>query len=123
MNQETNVFAENYHGILTHDGSVNVAKSKIKGKILFLDIDEVLVTSRTNTHKSYTAKIHKDLYPMMKFCEVGDTANIKFSKGEAWLVGYKKQQAENLTYNETGDKAVTSNTDWISLYDKMEWGE
>ena len=124
MNQEQSIstFAENYHGVLTHDGSVQVAKSKIKAKILFIDIDSVLVKSRNNT-KSYVAKIHKDLYPMMKFCDAGDTGNIKFRKGQAWLVGYQKASAEKLTYNETGDKPVTSNTDWIGLYDLMEWGE
>lgn len=119
MNQTktSNQFNNNYHGILNHDGSIKVAKSKIKGKILYFDERSVLVRSRI---KSYVCLIHKDLLPMMKFCKVGDTAHVKFRNGEAWIVGYTKQDAKPVTENPTGDKEVSSNMDWMNFFNTME---
>ena len=119
MNQ-TSVFKENYHGILTHNGEIKVAKTEITGKILNINERNVLVKSRT---KSYVCEIHKDLYPLMRYVCKGDLGYIKFRKGIAWFVGYRKQNADNTPTKPTGDKPVSENTDWIAFFNKMdmEW--
>lgn len=81
------IFHENNNAVLSHDGWVKVANATITQQILLISTDHILVKGRENSYKAY---IHKNLKSMMTFCNVGDTALIKFHQGKAWVVGYKK---------------------------------
>ena len=101
MNTSVNQFEENYEGILTHSGEIKVAKGGIKQKIMNIgDNDRVLVLGRKST---YTAMIHVKLLPLIHYAEKGDTAFIKFRNGEAFIVGFMKN-------NKRADKYGKNNT-------------
>ena len=91
MNSKTlNPFVENTDGILTHNGEIKVAKSDIKQRILNIsDNGSVLVMGRK---RAYPALIHVKLLPLIQYAEKGDTGFIKFRRGEAFIVGFKKQK-------------------------------
>lgn len=108
--QINNIFTENYDGILTHKGTLKVAKSNITGRILDIYGNNVLI--RGNKRNSYSASIHKDLKPHMRYVEKGDTGFIKWKNGEAWIVGFKKKPKKK-------DKSKKQ-TDWITFFEKME---
>ena len=92
----SNAFKDNYHGILSHDGSIKVAGYDVTSTIKHLNFDkntgrivDVLVKNKT---KSYVAKVHKELLTYMIYCNVEDTGFIKFRKGKAWLTGFRKSK-------------------------------
>lgn len=97
-------FKENYNGILSHDGSIKVAKSEVFGKILNIQGNDVLLRSRL---KSYHAEIHKDLIGLMDFVEVGDLGYVKWRNGKCWLVGFKKSKKP---------KKSTSKNEWQNFF-------
>lgn len=110
-------FKENYHGVLTHDGSVKVAKSNITAKILDINGRTVLVK---NKQGSYPCEIHKDMYPLMRYVEKGDTAFVKWRNGKSWFIGYQKKNADKTENKPTGDKPVSENMDWISFFRRID---
>ena len=88
MTKTVNPFVENTDGILTHSGEIRVAKGGIKQKILNVsEKGRVLVLGRKPT---YTVLIHAKLLPLIHYAEKGDTAFIKFKNGEAFIVGFMK---------------------------------
>ena len=88
MSNTINPFVENTDGILTHNGEIKVAKSDVKQKILNIsDKGRVLVMGRK---RAYTALIHVKLLPLIHYAEKGDIGFIKFRRGEAFIVGFKK---------------------------------
>ena len=90
IKEQDNLFNDNYNGVLNHDGSILVAKTTVKQKILNISKRSVLVQGRRN---SYPAEIHKDMYSFMDFVEEGDMAYIKFRNGKAWFVGFQKNKS------------------------------
>ena len=88
MTTSINQFEDNYHGILTHNGEIKVAKGDVEQIILHIDDNgTVLVMGRKN---SYSTLIHAKLLPLINYATKGDTAFIKFKKGEAFIVGFRK---------------------------------
>ena len=110
-------FTENYHGVLTHDGAVKVAKTHITAKILNISKRTVQVKGNKG---SYHCEIHKDLYPFMKFIDVGDTAFVKWKQGKSWFVGFQKQTADITEPVITGDEPVSENTDWMDFFQRID---
>ena len=103
MKELHNNFKENYCGVLDHQGCIKVAGYDVPATIKYINIidgecHDVLVK---NSKKSYVAKIHKDLLENMIFCEIGDTAFIKFKQGKAWITGFRKAK----------DKWIKNNVD------------
>ena len=121
MNQtvkKENVFAENYNGILTHNGEIKVAKTNITAKILNLHENKTILVKGNKGR--YVCKIHNHLKPFLKYVEVGDTAHVKFRKGKAWFVGFTKQTAKPVKHNPTGDGAVSENMNWTDFFNKID---
>ena len=90
MTKSVNQFVENTDGILTHSGEIRVAKGGVEQRILHInDEGTVLVRGRK---KSYSTLIHVKLLPLIKYAEKGDVGFIKFRKGEAFIVGFRKEK-------------------------------
>ena len=58
MKQLDNAFKENYHGILSHDGKIQVAKADVEQTVTGIYKNEVAVKG---VGKKYLCQIHKDL--------------------------------------------------------------
>ena len=85
-----NQFEDNYNGILTHSGEIKVAKGDVEQKILHIDDNgTVLVRGRKN---AYPTLIHVKLLPLIQYAAKGDIAFIKFRRGEAFIVGFRKNR-------------------------------
>ena len=90
MTESINPFVENTDGILTHTSEIRVAKGGVEQRILDInDKGTVLVRGRK---KSYVTLIHAKLLPLIRYAEKGDTGFIKFRKGEAFIVGVRKNK-------------------------------
>ena len=90
MHESANQFKDNYHGILTHNGEIKVAKGDVEQQILHIDENgTVLVRGRKNT---YTTLIHAKLLPLIQYAAKGDIAFVKFRSGEAFIVGFRKNR-------------------------------
>ncbi|WP_458454399.1 hypothetical protein [Methanobrevibacter sp.] len=113
-----NAFKANYHGILTHDGIIQVAGYNAKGIIKNISKNKVLI--KGHKPKSYVANVHKDLRKEMWTVTAGDTGFIKFRKGEAWLVGFQKKTYDKTENQPAGDAPVTSKTNWLNFFRVME---
>ena len=91
MHESANQFKDNYHGILTHNGEIKVAKGDVEQQILHIDDNgTVLVRGRKNT---YPALIHAKLLPLIQYAAKGDIAFVKFRRGEAFIVGFRKNRS------------------------------
>lgn len=112
------LFKENYHGVLSHDGWVRVAKFKITGKILNIS-NKGLVQVSAKSKKSYVCDVHKNLKKDVKFMNVGDIVGVKWNCGRPYIVGYKKSTAKDVEYKPTGDEAISENTNWIMFFKDM----
>lgn len=110
------LFHENFDGILSHKGTLKVAKSEIIQPILNIDKRNVLVKGKKN---SYVAEIHKDLYTFMIFVEEGDFAFIKWRRGKAWMVGFQKKKSYNENI-QTKYIAEDGNCDWQSFLEGVD---
>ena len=85
-----NQFEDNYHGILTHKGEIKVAKGDVEQEILHIDDNgTVLVMGRK---KAYITLTHVKLLPLIQYATKGDTGFIKFRRGEAFIVGFRKNK-------------------------------
>ena len=90
MPKTVNPFIENNDGILTHKGELKVANYDVEQKILNIsEKGRVLVMGR---RKAYTALIHVKLLPLIQYAEKNDMGFIKFKKGEAFIVGFRKNK-------------------------------
>ena len=86
----TNQFKDNYHGILTHNGEIKVANGDVEQTILHIDENgTVLVMGR---EKSYSTLIHVKLLPLIHYASKGDIGFVKFRRGEAFIVGFRKNK-------------------------------
>ncbi len=108
------VFKENFHGVLTHDGWIKVAKFHITGKILNIQGKKIQV--KHNGKNSYSCNVHKNLIKDIKYMDKGDTVGIKWNCGRPYVVAYRKATAEQIVDNPTGDMPVSENMDWISFF-------
>lgn len=90
MTTSPNQFEDNYHGILTHNGEVKVAKGDVEQQILHIDENgTVLVRGKK---KAYTTLIHVKLLPLIQYAAKGDIGFVKFRRGKAFIVGFRKNQ-------------------------------
>lgn len=90
MFESKNQFEDNYHGILTHKGEIKVAKYDIEEKIINVEDDGTALVRGMG--KAYLTRIHEKLLPLIQYASYGDTAFIKFKKGECWIVGFRKNK-------------------------------
>ena len=93
MLESQNQFKENYHGILTHNGEIKVAKGDIEQKILYIDDDGIILVD--GGKKAYQTIIHDNLLSLIQYAAEGDIGLIKFIRGEAFMVGFRKNKREN----------------------------
>ena len=93
-----NQFDDNYHGILTHNGEIKVAKGDMEQEIIYIDDDGIILVD--GGKKAYQTLIHSKLLDMIHYAAEGDIGLIKFIKGEAFIVGFRK--------NRRGDKYGTN---------------
>ena len=85
-----NQFEDNYHGILTHNGEIKVAKGDVEQEILHIDDNgTVLVMGRK---KAYVTQIHAKLLSSIQYAAKGDIGFVKFRRGEAYIVGFRKNK-------------------------------
>ena len=119
----TKQYSENFHGVLTHDGWVRVAKSNITAKIVNIYRDNIRV-KQFNTTKNkmvqYNCIVHKNLRQDIKYLAVNDTVSVKFNCGRPYIVGYRKADAKDDTTQDNGDRAVSENMDWITFFEEMD---
>ncbi|MBR0370625.1 MAG: hypothetical protein IJH63_07910 [Methanobrevibacter sp.] len=92
MNATANQFENNYHGILTHSGEIKVAKEDIKQVILYVDDDGIVLVD--GGKKAYQTIIHDKLLSLIQYATEGDIGLIKFIRGEAYIVGFRKNRSE-----------------------------
>ena len=85
-----NQFEDNYHGILTHKGEIKVAKEDIKQEIIYIDDEGIVLVD--GGKKAYPTIIHDKLLSLIHYASEGDIGLVKFIRGEAYIVGFKKQK-------------------------------
>ncbi len=88
-----NQFQENYHGILTHNGEIKVAKGDVEQEILYIDDDGIVLVD--GGKKAYQTLIHDKLLSLIQYATPGDIGFVKFIKGESYIVGFRKNKREN----------------------------
>ena len=93
MNATANQFENNYHGILTHSGEIKVAKEDIKQVILYVDDDGIVLVD--GGKKAYQTIIHDKLLSLIQYATEGDIGLIKFIRGEAFIVGFRKHKRDD----------------------------
>ena len=92
MFESQNQFKENYHGILTHNGEIKVAKGDVEHEILYIDDDGIVLVDCGK--KAYPTIIHDKLLSLIQYAAEGDIGLIKFIRGEAFIVGFRKNKRE-----------------------------
>ena len=85
-----NQFKDNYHGILTHKGEIKVAKGDVEQEILYIDDDGIVLVD--GGKKAYQTSIHSKLLGLIHYATEGDIGLIKFIRGEAFIVGFRKNK-------------------------------
>ena len=93
MFESQNQFKENYHGILTHNGEIKVAKGDVEHEILYIDDDGIVLVD--GGKKAYQTIIHSKLLALIQYAKEGDIGFVKFIRGEAYLVGFRKNKMED----------------------------
>ncbi len=93
MFESQNQFKENYHGILTHNGEIKVAKGDVEHEILYIDDDGIVLVD--GGKKAYQTLIHDKLLSLIQYATPGDIGFVKFIKGESYIVGFRKNKREN----------------------------
>lgn len=116
-------FDENYHKVLTHDGSFKVAKTEIKQQIIHINKDKngsiinVLVQGKKG---GYVTQIHKNIKDMMEFVEEGDYAYVKWRNGKSWFVGFQKRKAYDNEKIQQKFLLEDGNCDWQSFLEGVD---
>ncbi|MBQ2613134.1 MAG: hypothetical protein IJG19_04585 [Methanobrevibacter sp.] len=85
-----NQFEENYHGILTHNGEIKVAKGDREQEILYIDDDGIVLVD--GGKKAYQTTIHSNLLNLIHYATAGDIGFVKFIRGEPFIVGFRKRR-------------------------------
>lgn len=85
-----NQFQENYHGILTHNGEIKVAKGDMEQEILYIDDDGIVLVD--GGKKAYQTIIHSKLLSLIHYAAEGDIGFVKFIRGEPFIVGFRKRR-------------------------------
>lgn len=93
MTTSYNQFENNYHGILTHNGEIKVAKGDVEQEILYIDDDGIVLVD--GGKKAYQTIIHNKLLSLIQYAAEGDIGLIKFIRGEAFIVGFRKNKRED----------------------------
>ena len=88
-----NQFDDNYHGILTHRGEIKVAKGDMEQVILYIDDDGIVLVD--GGKKVYQTMIHSKLLGLIHYAAAGDIGLIKFIRGEAFIVGFRKNKGDD----------------------------
>lgn len=88
MTNSVNQFEDNYHGILTHNGEIKVAKCDVEQTILYIDDNGTVLVKGRN--KAYTTQVHVKLLSLIHYASKGDIGFVKFRRGEAFIVGFRK---------------------------------
>ncbi len=88
-----NQFDDNYHGILTHRGEIKVAKGDMEQEILYIDDDGIVLVD--GGKKAYQTMIHSKLLGLIHYAAAGDIGLIKFIRGEAFIVGFRKNKGDD----------------------------
>ena len=88
-----NQFKDNYHGILTHKGEIKVAKGDVEQEILYIDDDGIVLVD--GGKKAYQTSIHSKLFGLIHYATEGDIGLIKFIRGEAFIVGFRKNKRDD----------------------------
>lgn len=88
-----NQFDDNYHGILTHKGEIKVAKGDMEQVILYIDDDGIVLVD--GGKKAYQTMIHSKLLGLIHYAAAGDIGLIKFIRGEAFIVGFRKTKGDD----------------------------
>lgn len=92
MATSINQFEDNFCGILTHSGEIKIAKGDVEQKILYIDDDGIVLVD--GGKKAYQTVIHSKLLPLIHYATAGDTGFIKFIRGEAYIVGFRKNRSD-----------------------------
>ena len=92
MTTSINQFEDNFHGILTHSGEIKIAKGDVEQEILYIDDDGIVLMD--GGKKAYQTLIHSKLLPLIHYASMGDIGLIKFIRGEAYLVGFRKNRRD-----------------------------
>ncbi|MBO6122598.1 MAG: hypothetical protein J6P09_02010 [Methanobrevibacter sp.] len=87
-----NQFEDNYHGILTHSGEVKIAKGDMEQEIIYIDDDGIVLVD--GGKKAYQTLIHSKLLSLIQYAAAGDIGFVKFIRGEAYIVGFRKNRSE-----------------------------
>lgn len=87
---DQNQFEDNYHGILTHRGEIKVAKGDVEQEIIYIDDDGIVLVD--GGKKAYQTTIHSKLLSLIQYASEGDIGLIKFMRGEAFIVGFRKRR-------------------------------
>ena len=93
MVESANQFKDNYHGILTHKGEIKVAKGDVEQAILYIDDDGIVLVD--GGKKAYQTQIHAKLLSLIHYAHEGDVGLIKFIRGEAFIVGFRKNKRDD----------------------------
>ena len=93
MTTSINQFEDNFHGILTHRGEVKIAKGDVEQVILYIDDDGIILVD--GGKKAYQTLIHSKLLSLIHYAAEGDTALVKFIRGEAFIVGFRKNKRDD----------------------------
>lgn len=81
-------FKKNTDGIINHDGSLRVNNTFDVLQTIVL-IDGCKIHLQNSKGKTYLADKHHKLD--LTFCDVGDTAFVKFNLGRPYVVGFRKE--------------------------------
>ena len=92
MTTSANQFEDNFHGILTHKGEIKIAKGDKEQEIIYIDDDGIVLVD--GGKKAYQTLIHSKLLPLIQYATAGDTGFIKFIRGEAYIVGFRKNRRD-----------------------------
>ena len=93
MTTSINQFEDNFHGILTHRGEVKIAKGDVEQEILYIDDDGIILVD--GGKKAYQTLIHSKLLSLIQYAKEGDIALVKFIRGEAFIVGFRKNKRDD----------------------------
>jgi hypothetical protein len=93
MTTSINQFEDNFHGILTHSGEIKIAKGDVEHEILYIDDDGIILVD--GGKKAYQTLIHSKLLSLIEYATEGDTALVKFIRGKAFIVGFRKNKRED----------------------------
>ena len=119
MNQST-PFKENYHGVLSHDGWTRVQKGKITATVVNIQNGLIRVEhfNKKNRIVQYDCNLHKNLTADLDFISVGDTVSVKWNCGSPYIVGYYKNNSDEIPNETIFDCCVSENKTWLDFFNK-----